>query len=90
MSKVIEADFPPRNPEAGSSWLSFTGRPSLNGARRILVVDNDFNTTRLIKILLEKTGNYFVLPENDSARRDLARHSYAGDRRGRSSGTTSE
>ena len=67
MSKVIEADFPPRNPEAGSSWLSFMGRPSLNGARRILVVDNDFNTTRLIKILLEKTGNYFVLPENDPA-----------------------
>jgi two-component system OmpR family response regulator len=68
MSKVIEADFPPRNPEAGSSSLSFMGRPSLNGARRILVVDNDFNTTRLIKILLEKTGNYFVLPENDPAK----------------------
>src|SRR6266853_4745748 len=68
MSKVIEADFLPRNPEAGLSWLSVTGRPSLNGARRILVVDNDFNTTRLIKILLEKTGNYFVLPENDLAK----------------------
>jgi len=68
MSKVIEADFPPLNPEAGSSWLSFMGRPSSNGARRILVVDNDFNTTRLIKILLEKTGNYFVLPENDPAK----------------------
>ena len=65
MSKVIEADFPPRNPEAGSSWLSFMGRPSSNGARRILVVDNDFATTRLIKILLEKKSNYYVLPEND-------------------------
>jgi CheY-like chemotaxis protein len=68
MSKVIEADIHPRNPEAGSSWLSFMGRPSFNGARRILVVDNDFNTTRLIKILLEKKGNYFVLPENDPAK----------------------
>jgi two-component system, OmpR family, response regulator len=68
MSKVIETDILPRNPEAGSSWLSFMGRPSFNGARRILVVDNDFNTTRLIKILLEKTGNYFVLPENDPAK----------------------
>ena len=68
MSKVIEADFHPRNPEAGSSWLSFMGRPSLNGARRILVVDNDFNTTRLIKILLEKKSNYYVLPENDPAK----------------------
>ena len=68
MSKVIEADFHPRNPEAGSSWLSFMGRPSLNGALRILVVDNDFNTTRLIKILLEKKSNYYVLPENDPAK----------------------
>ena len=68
MSKVIEADFLPRNPEAGSSWLSFMGRPSFNGARRILVVDNDFATTRLIKILLEKKSNYYVLPENDSAK----------------------
>jgi len=68
MSKVIEADFPPRNLEAGSSWLSFLGRPSSNGARRILVVDNDFATTRLIKILLEKKSNYYVLPENDPAK----------------------
>ena len=37
MGKVAEADFLPRNPEAGSSWLSFMGRPSFNGARRILV-----------------------------------------------------
>ena len=68
MSKVIEADFLPRNLEAGSSWLSFIGRPSFKAARRILVVDNDFYTTRLIKILLEKKGNYCVLPENDPAR----------------------
>jgi two-component system, OmpR family, response regulator len=67
MSKVIEADFLPRNPEAGSSWLSFIDRPSFNAARRILVVDNDLYTTRLIKLLLEKRGNYFVLPENDPA-----------------------
>lgn len=68
MSKLIEADFLPRNPEAGSTWLSFIGRPSFNAARRILVVDNDFNTTRLVKILLEKRGNYFVLPENNPAK----------------------
>jgi CheY-like chemotaxis protein len=68
MSKVIEADFLPRNLEAGSTWLSFIGRPSFKAARRILVVDNDLYTTRLIKILLEKKGNYCVLPENDPAR----------------------
>ena len=68
MSSVTDADFLPRNPEAGSSWLSFMGRPSFNGARRILVVDNDFATTRLIKILLEKKSNYYVLTENDAAK----------------------
>jgi two-component system, OmpR family, response regulator len=68
MSKVIEADFVPPNPEAGSSWLSFIDRPSFKAARRILVVDNDLYTTGLIKILLEKKGNYCVLPENDPAR----------------------
>ena len=68
MSKVTEADFLPRNPEAGSTRLSFIGGPSFNGTWRILVVDNDRNTTRLIKILLEKRGKYFVLPENDPAK----------------------
>ena len=68
MSKLIAAGFLRRNPEAGSTRLSFIGRPSFNGTWRILVVDNDFNTTRLIKILLEKRGKYFVLPENDPAK----------------------
>ena len=68
MNKVIRAELLPRNPGPGSSWLSFIGRPSFNRARRILLVDNDLNTTRLIKILLEKRGNYFVLPENDPAK----------------------
>jgi len=68
MSKVIEADF---FASQSRSWLilgSFMGRPSFNGARRIRVVDNDFATTRLIKILLEKKANYHVLAENDSAK----------------------
>jgi CheY-like chemotaxis protein len=35
--------------------------------RRILIVDDDQNSTHLVKILLEKTGGYVVLEENDSA-----------------------
>jgi CheY-like chemotaxis protein len=35
--------------------------------RRILIVDDDSNSTHLVKILLEKTGGYVVLEENDSA-----------------------
>ena len=69
MSKVIEADFPPRNPEVGSSWFSFMGRPSLNGARRILVVDNDFNTTRLIKILTRRQLTILYLRKTIRPRR---------------------
>jgi CheY-like chemotaxis protein len=68
MSKLIATDFPRRNPEACSTRLSFIGRPSFSGTWRILVIDNDRNTTRLIKVLLEKVGKYFVLPENDPAK----------------------
>jgi CheY-like chemotaxis protein len=33
--------------------------------RRILIVDDDQESTHLVKILLEKTGNYLVREEND-------------------------
>ncbi len=33
--------------------------------RRILIVDDDPESTHLVKILLEKTGNYLVREEND-------------------------
>jgi two-component system alkaline phosphatase synthesis response regulator PhoP len=35
--------------------------------RRILIVDDDRDSTHLIKILLEKVGSYLVLEENDAA-----------------------
>ena len=36
--------------------------------RRILIVDDDRDSTHLLKILLEKTGGYLMLEENDAAR----------------------
>jgi CheY-like chemotaxis protein len=36
--------------------------------RRILIVDDDRDGTRLIKILLEKISHYRVLEENDAAK----------------------
>jgi two-component system, OmpR family, response regulator len=36
--------------------------------RRILIVDDDRDSTHVIKILLEKTGQYLVLEENDAAK----------------------
>lgn len=68
MNKVIEVDFLPRETDLTFSSSNLTRRPSFNQRRRVLVIDNDRDTTRLMKILLEKRGDYFVLEENDSAR----------------------
>jgi CheY-like chemotaxis protein len=65
MNKVIEVDFLPRETDVAFSWLNSIGDFTL---RRILIVDNDKNTTHLVKILLEKTGRYLVFEENDSTR----------------------
>ena len=64
MNKVIEVDFLPRETDVAFSWLDSIG----DSARRILIVDNDKNTTHPVKILLEKTGRYLVFEENDSTR----------------------
>jgi CheY-like chemotaxis protein len=64
MNKVIEIDFLPRETDVAFSWLGSIG----DSARRILIVDNDKNSTHLVKVLLEKTGRYLVFEENDSTR----------------------
>jgi CheY-like chemotaxis protein len=64
MNKVIEVDFLPRETDVAFSWLDSIS----DSARRILIVDNDKNSTHLVKILLEKTGRYLVFEENDPAR----------------------
>ena len=64
MTKVIEVDFLPREPDGAFSWLDSIK----DSARRILIVDNDINSTHLVKVLLEKTGRYLVFEENDPIR----------------------
>jgi CheY-like chemotaxis protein len=68
MNKVIEADFLPREANAGVSWPGSIGGWGMKEIRRILIVDNDADTTHLVKILLERTGQYRVLEENDATR----------------------
>jgi CheY-like chemotaxis protein len=41
-------------------------RSAGTATRRILIVDNDSNTTHLVKVLLERSGPYLVLEENDA------------------------
>ena len=75
MNKVIEVDFLPRETDVAFSWLD-----SINdSARRILIVDNDKNTTHLVKILLEKTGRYLVLEENRPTRAHQTARNFRSD-----------
>jgi CheY-like chemotaxis protein len=75
MNKVIEVDFLPRETDIAFSWLDSLG----DSARRILIVDNDKNTTQLVKILLEKTGRYLVFEENDSTRAHQSARNFRPD-----------
>jgi CheY-like chemotaxis protein len=67
MNRIIEADFFPREPNLEVLWPGSI--PNAFGAeerRRILIVDNDRDSTHLVKTLLERTGRYLVLEENDA------------------------
>jgi CheY-like chemotaxis protein len=79
MTKVIEADFLPRGADVDLSRPALTSASKVNQKRRILIVDNDSNTTHLAKILLEKTGRYLVLEENDSTKAHQSARNFRPD-----------
>jgi DNA-binding response OmpR family regulator len=64
MNKVIEADFLPRETNAGVSWPGSISGSATKERQRILIVDDDHQTSHLVKVLLERTGRYLVLEEN--------------------------
>jgi CheY-like chemotaxis protein len=68
MNRVIEADFLPRESNSGFFWPNSIGGSEMKAIRRILIVDNDRDTTHLVKVLLERTGHYLVLEENDATK----------------------
>ena len=68
MNKVIEADFLPRESDLESSWSGSIAKRVVEEKRRILIVDNDRESTHVVKILLERTGRYLVLEENDATK----------------------
>jgi len=68
MKKVIQTDFLPRETNGGFSWPGSIGAWGTKEKRRILIVDNDRDTTHLVKVLLERTGDYLVLEENDAVK----------------------
>ena len=79
MSKVIEADFLPRESNAGFSWPNSIGGSGMKEKRRILIADNDRDTTHLVKVLLERTGHYLVLEENDATKADQSARNFRPD-----------
>jgi len=46
---------------------------------RVLIVDDDRDSTHLLKILLEKTGGYVVLEENDAVKAHQSAHNFRPD-----------
>jgi two-component system, OmpR family, response regulator len=80
MKRVIEADFFPRNsdhelfpPVSGPNAFGVTGK------RRILIVDNDRDSTHLVKILPERAGDYLVLEENDAIKAHQSARNFRPD-----------
>ena len=56
-----------RRKDAGARSLNMASS-AVKEKRRILIVDDDRDSTHVIKILLEKIGGYLVLEENDAAK----------------------
>jgi PleD family two-component response regulator len=79
MNKIIEADFLPRESDLEFSWPGSIARSELAEKRRILIIDNDRDTTRVVKILLERTGRYLVLEENDATKAHQSAQNFRPD-----------
>jgi CheY-like chemotaxis protein len=79
MNKVIETDFFLRGTNAGFSRPRSIGGSGEKERRRILIVDSDPNTTHLVKVLLERTGRYLVVEENDATKAHQSARNFRPD-----------
>ena len=79
MNRLPEADSLLQASGADSLPLESTSGSAIKGKRRILIVDDDANSTHLVKILLEKSGPYLVLEENDPTKADQTAHNFKPD-----------
>src|SRR6266571_4047329 len=61
------------------SEIDAIARSAVKEKRRILIVDDDRESTRLVKILLEKTGCYLVLEENNAAKAHQSAQNFKPD-----------
>jgi two-component system, OmpR family, response regulator len=79
MNKIIEAEFFPRNSDDALSQPNAITGSVINAERRILIVDNDQNSTRLVKVLLERSGPYLVREENDATKAHQSARNFRPD-----------
>jgi two-component system, OmpR family, response regulator len=79
VKKLFEADFFPQVGRANSPPLAAVSRSAGKERRRILIVDDDANSTHLVKIVLERSGPYLVLEENDPTKVDQIAHNFRPD-----------
>jgi CheY-like chemotaxis protein len=61
------------------SEVDAIARSLIKEKRRVLIVDDDPDSTHLVKILLEKTGNYVVLEENDAEKAHQSARDFGPD-----------
>ena len=79
MNKVIEADLLLRGTSTDFFSPRSIGNSGIKKRRRILIVDNDPNATHLVKVLLERTGHYRVLEENDATKAHQSARNFRPD-----------
>ena len=79
MTKLLNPDLSSRMASGDSRPLDAIPESAGKAKRRILIVDDDANSTHLVKILLERSGPYVVLEENDAARADQTAHDFKPD-----------
>jgi len=75
----MAADFLPAVSGAELPPLESVSGSTAKGKRRILIVDDDANSTHLVKILLERSGPYLVLEENDATQAHQTVRSFKPD-----------
>jgi len=66
MENSLEPDFSSRTFAGDSPPLEQVSSSTAKGKGRILIVDDDSNSTHLVKVLLERSGPYQVVEENDA------------------------
>jgi len=79
LHKSMRTDFFPRTSSAGPPLPEPGTDSPTKGKRRVLIIDDDANSTHLVKILLERSGPYQVLEENDATKAHETARSFKPD-----------